>query len=38
MKNDARSHEKLSFAEKFNLTTGAEWGLIVMLVKQIHFT
>ena len=36
MKNDARSHEKL--AAKFTLTTGAEWGMIVMLVKQIDFT
>lgn len=38
MKNDACSHEKLSFAAKFTLTTGAEWGMIVMLVKQINFT
>ena len=38
MKNDARSHEKLSFAVKFTLTTGAEWGMIVMLEKQIDFT
>ena len=38
MKNDARSQEKLSLAAKFTLTTGAEWGMIVMLVKQIDFT
>lgn len=29
---------KTFICRKFTLTTGAEWGMIVMLVKQIDFT